>query len=404
MPPARSQSESQSHNDGLVTIDATLEVRWVHRFRVTREIFNPSNPVFTDALGDRENGPHRLLFVIDRGVSDAWPDLTNDIRRYETSSDDRMMLAGDPLIIPGGEVCKNSHESLDAIVQAINERNICRQSFVVVIGGGAVLDVAGFAAATVHRGVRLIRIPTTTLAQADSGVGVKNGINALGKKNLLGTFSPPWAVINDEHFLETLTDRDWRSGFCECVKVALVKDAAFLDRIEANIPLLNQRHLEAASPIIRRSAELHLEHIVNGGDPFELTAARPLDFGHWAAHKLEHMTNFRLTHGEAVAIGMAIDITYSMQAELLPETVGERILNILEKLGFHLHDEALMSTDHLFEGLEEFREHLGGRLTIPMLRDIGEQIDIHEIDLTAMRQAISQLATRQDPALSSRTR
>ena len=379
-------------------------MRWVHRFRVTREIFNPSNPVFIDALGPIENGSHRLLFVIDRGVSDAWPDLTNDIRRYETSSDDRMMLAGEPLIIPGGEHCKNNTESLDAIVQGINERRICRQSFVVAIGGGAVLDVAGFAAATVHRGVRLIRIPTTTLAQADSGVGVKNGINALGKKNLLGTFSPPWAVINDEHFLETLTDRDWRSGFCECVKVALVKDAAFLDQIEANIPLLNQRNLEAASSIIRRSAELHLEHIVSGGDPFELTAARPLDFGHWAAHKLEQMTNFRLTHGEAVAIGMAIDITYSMQTGLLPETIGERILNILEKLGFQLHDEALRATDHLFEGLEEFREHLGGRLTIPMIRDIGEQIDIHEIDFTALKQAISQLVSRQDPALSSRTR
>jgi len=315
-----------------------------------------------------------------------------------------MRLVADPMIVPGGEISKNDWTVFQRVIHNIDEFGICRRSYVIVIGGGAVLDSVGFAAAAAHRGVRLIRLPTTTLAQADSGVGVKNGINALGKKNLLGTFSPPWAVINDEHFLETLTDRDWRSGFCECVKVALVKDAAFLDRIEANIPLLNQRNLEAASSIIRRSAELHLEHIVSGGDPFELTAARPLDFGHWAAHKLEQMTNFRLTHGEAVAIGMAIDITYSMQTGLLPETIGERILNILEKLGFQLHDEALRASDHLFEGLEEFREHLGGRLTIPMIRDIGEQIDIHEIDLEAMRQAISQLATRQDPALSSRTR
>lgn len=398
------QSDLNDNSHHRLGFDAPFEVTWTHRWRTTQNAFDIDNATLSEVMGESEHGPHRDIVFIDDGVARSWPDLSAQIETFFTRHGDRMRLVAEPTIVPGGEISKSDWSVFESVIHSIDEYGICRRSYVIVIGGGAVLDSVGFAAAAAHRGVRLIRLPTTTLAQADSGVGVKNGINSLGKKNLIGTFSPPWAVINDEHFLKTLTDRDWRNGFCECVKVALVKDAAFLDRIEANIPLLNQRNLEAASPIIRRSAELHLEHIISGGDPFELTTARPLDFGHWAAHKLEQMTKFRLTHGEAVAIGMAIDITYSMRSGLLPQATGERILNILEKLGFQLYDEALKSADQLFEGLEEFREHLGGRLTIPMIRGIGEQIDVHEINIATMRQAISQLATRQDPALSSRTR
>ena len=138
------------------------------------------------------------------------------------------------------------------------------------LGGGAVLDAVGFAAAAAHRGVRLVRVPTTTLAQADSGVGVKNGINAFGKKNFLGTFSPPWAVINDEAFLQTLSDRDWRCGIAEAVKVALLKSERFFDQIGEAVPRLRMRDEQALIPIVRRSAWLHLHHITDGGDPFEL--------------------------------------------------------------------------------------------------------------------------------------
>ncbi len=277
-------------------------------------------------------------------------------------------------------------------MRAINEAMICRQSYVVAIGGGAMLDAVGFAAATAHRGVRLVRVPTTTLAQADSGVGVKNGINAFGKKNFIGTFTPPWAVINDESFLTTLSDRDWRCGLSEAVKVALLKDERFFDQIVDAIPRLGRRDHATLIPIIRQSALLHLHHIADGGDPFELRHAKPLDFGHWSAHKLEQMTGFDLRHGESVAIGVALDVVYSAMTGLLEWSDVSRILDCLSGLGFALSHEALADHEVLLEGLEEFRQHLGGRLTITLLNGIGTPVDVSEIDRAAMAQAARHLA------------
>src|SRR5262249_47001338 len=156
------------------------------------------------------------------------------------------------------------------------------------------------AAATAHRGIRLVRVPTTTLSQCDSGVGVKNGINAFNKKNFIGTFAPPFAVINDFQLLTTLGPRDKRAGYAEAVKVACVRDAPFFEALEHDARSLDEFEPHAMRRLIRRCAEIHINHIVNGGDPFESGSARPLDFGHWAAHKLEHLSDFRIRHGEAV--------------------------------------------------------------------------------------------------------
>src|SRR6185312_16684743 len=158
--------------------------------------------------------------------------------------------------------------------------------------------------------------PTTVLAQNDAGIGVKNGINAFGAKNMLGTFAAPFAVINDGRFLATLGERDRIAGMAEAVKVALVRDAKFFAWLRAAAPRLAAFDRDAVAQSIRRCAELHLAHIATGGDPFELGNARPLDFGHWAAHKLEVMTDHALRHGEAVALGMALDARYSVEAGL----------------------------------------------------------------------------------------
>lgn len=373
-------------------VDALFPVGWRVRLRFTRDVFAPGNEMLAEVVEpEAGGGACRLLVVVDQGVAAARPDLIDSLHAHIEAHGDRLRLAGEPLIVPGGERAKNDHGVFESIVQAIHDAGLCRRSYVVVIGGGAVLDAAGFAAAVAHRGVRLIRIPTTTLSQDDSGVGVKNGINALGKKNFLGTFAPPWAVLIDPDFLTTLADRDWRSGLSECVKVALVKDAGFFEQIEDSIESLNARDLDVMSAILRRSAEMHLSHIVLGGDPFELTAARPLDFGHWAAHKLEQMTDFRLRHGEAVSIGLALDSTYSMLRGWLRETDRERIVTCLSGLGLPLYDAALEGTA-LLDGLDEFRQHLGGRLTIAMLRGIGVAFDVHEMDRDVVARAIERLA------------
>lgn len=388
-PGSASQSEFNRQAQG---VDAAFAVGWNLQFRCTISVFDPANPTLRDVIESNAGAAARALVVVDQGVLATNPQLCEKILDYARVHHDRLAFAGNPVVVAGGERAKNDRAAFEQVLEAIHEAKLCRRSYLIIVGGGAVLDVAGFAAAVAHRGVRLIRIPTTVLSQDDSGVGVKNGINAFGKKNFLGSFAPPHAVINDVQFLRTLSDRDWFSGFSECVKVALVKDGAFFDAIVEASERLNARDLESAAPIIRRSAELHLAHVVRGGDPFELTAARPLDFGHWAAHKLEQMTDFDLRHGEAVSIGIALDAVYSCLSGWLSEGEASRVLECLSGLQLPTYHDALQRTEELLQGLEEFREHLGGRLTIAMLRGIGSAFDVHTVDADLVARAIERLS------------
>ena len=302
----------------------SIQVTFSYPVVFTTDLFSAENPTLDEILGRKPAGhpPARLLFVIDRGVVEAQPDLLNAIERHCLGYAGRLETAGPPLVIEGGEEAKNNPLVLEQVLAAIHAARLCRHSYVAAIGGGAVLDVVGYAAATAHRGLRLIRVPTTVLAQDDSAMGVKNGVNAFGQKNYLGSFSPPFAVINDFAFLRTLSERDWRSGISEAIKVALVRDPAFFDLLERDAALLAARDADAMERLVRRSARLHLAHVATGGDPFELGSSRPLDYGHWAAHKLEQMTGHRLRHGEAVAIGIALDSSYAYRAASLPSRTG----------------------------------------------------------------------------------
>jgi 3-dehydroquinate synthase len=331
---------------------------------------------------------------VDQGLSRHHPRLLGQIEAYCRRHRQRLTLAAPPLLAPGGEAVKNDSRQVDRLHQAIRDAGLCRHSFVVAVGGGAVIDMAGYAAATAHRGLRLIRIPTTVLAQADAAIGVKNGINALGLKNFLGTFAPPWAVINDAAFLPTLSQRDWLSGVAEAVKVALIKDPAFFSFLEESSPKLTARHLGVMEQVVHRCAALHLEHIAGGGDPFEGGSSRPLDFGHWAAHKLEQLSRHRLRHGEAVALGLALDATYSYLAGFLLRPEWLRIVTLLENLGFDLYAPELDDSTRVLEGLQEFREHLGGPLTIMLLWGIGQGLEVHEINPEFMVTSMSLLKKR----------
>ncbi|MCH9022277.1 MAG: 3-dehydroquinate synthase, partial [Planctomycetes bacterium] len=277
------------------------------------------------------------------------------------------------------------------ILRTIDTAGLCRHSYVIAVGGGALLDVVGFAAAMAHRGIRHIRVATTTLSQADSAMGIKNGINAFDKKNYLGTFAVPWAVVNDESMLGSLSDADWISGFSECVKVALLKDADFFRHIVQNASRIRNRDMSIAINVIRRSALLHFDHITGSGDPFELTQARPLDFGHWAGHKLEQLTHFELLHGHGVALGLAIDVTYAKLKGFLSQALQRDILRCLGELGFSLYHEAMDNHDALLVGLDDFREHLGGTLNIPMIHDMADPFDVQTIDRKIMVTAIGEL-------------
>lgn len=375
-------------------LEQSFSVQFDYNIYFTSALFDLSNTTLNDFLKSHrtEGAIQKLAFIIDSGVLKCHPVLKDQIRAYFTTYDP-VSLVPELLIIPGGETAKNDPAQFERIVEIINKYQIDRHSYIAAIGGGSVLDLAGYAAAVTHRGVRHIRIPTTVLSQNDSGVGVKNGINYEGKKNFLGTFMPPVAVFNDDSFLRTLDDRNWRSGISEAVKVALIRDADFFYWIEKNADALVSRNAEIMNQLIHRCAELHLQHIASG-DPFEKGSSRPLDFGHWSAHKLEQLTHFEVLHGEAVAMGIALDVVYSSLSGRLEKEKAYRIIQLLKKLGFETTHPLLRPEDEnapIISGLQEFREHLGGWLTVMLLADIGKGEEVHELEFKLIKEAGLQL-------------
>lgn len=365
----------------------------------TTDVFAPDNLHLVEALARQEPlRRQRLLVIVERALVEVWPRLLADIDAYVAHHGDRLELIEAPLVVDGGERVKNDPTEVAALQARLDALRVDRQSHVVVVGGGALLDMVGYVAGVVHRGVRVTRVPTTVLAQADSGVGVKNGVNAFGKKNFLGTFAPPFAVLNDRRFLDTLGRRDTVAGMAEAVKVALIRDAEFFAWLCAHAEALAVCDPEPLQQLVRRAAQLHLDHIATSGDPFEMGSARPLDFGHWAAHKLESLSGNRLRHGEAVAIGVALDTIYSVRTGLLATTALEPILSLLERLGLRLWDAALdlgpVKRPTVLDGLEEFREHLGGELTVTLLRAVGRGVEVHEMREDAVLAALAELRAR----------
>lgn len=363
----------------------------------TEGVFDPENPALREVLARLEPAKrHRVVFFVDDGLGEA---LLAAIRAYAERHADAMELACAPVAVPGGEKIKTELHFVESMQQKLFELHLDRHSYVVAVGGGAVLDAVGLVAATTHRGVRHVRVPTTVLAQNDSGVGVKNGVNLQGVKNFVGTFAPPFAVLNDLEFVLKLPERDKIAGMAEAVKVSLIRDAEFFTWIERHMDDLATFEREAMAYMIRRCAELHMRQIGHGGDPFEMGSARPLDYGHWSAHKLESLTRHHVRHGEAVAIGMALDARYSVLAGLLPAGEEERICALLEYLGFSLWHPALAKTGErgewaILEGLREFQEHLGGELTITLLAGIGKGVEVHEMDTDRVREAMQWLRAR----------
>jgi 3-dehydroquinate synthase len=360
----------------------------------TQDLFDPANRAFVDAatrLGESQT--HRAIVFIDSGVVRHHADLPRWIQKYFEVYARQMELATPPRVVPGGEAIKQDLKRIDDIIRQFVELRLCRHSIVVAIGGGAVLDAIGFATALFHRGLRLIRVPTTVLAQNDVAVGVKNAMNFSDGKNLVGTFNPPFAVLNDFNFLLTLSDHDWIAGISEAFKVAIIQDADFFETLCRSAKKLCARDKESMEHLIRRCAELHLEHIRTSGDPFEYGRARPLDFGHWSAHKLESMSGYRIGHGHAVAIGIALDSCYATRQGWLTEKQFQAVWKGLTESGFTLWSDELerRSPDgklEILEGLKNFQEHLGGELYITFPKGIGRKFEAQEVDAALIEECI----------------
>ena len=377
--------------------EQSFHLRYSYPVHFTRDLFGEDNQVLDGVLGSAASGERaRVLFVVDEGLLAHHPYLPQAIARKAALSR-CWTLCREPAVIPGGEAAKNDYAHIEELYRVMEQCELDRHSYVFALGGGAVLDAVGYAAATCHRGIRLVRAPSTVLGQNDSGVGVKNGINYGGHKNFLGTFAPPWAVLNDFSLLSTLAARDALSGMAEAIKVALIKDAEFFAWLTQNVAALARCEAAAVEQLIERTAVLHLRHISSSGDPFESGSSRPLDFGHWAAHKLESLTQHALRHGEAVAIGLALDTLYSVEMGLLPAEAGHTIVALIQGLGLPIYHPALELPGRelplYLDGLEEFRQHLGGQLSITLLSAIGEGVQVHAIDRARMDNCRRRLAS-----------
>jgi 3-dehydroquinate synthase len=366
----------------------------------TKNLFHPRNDLLASVI-DRlnEHRRHRLIVFLDSGVSEAAPGFEKTIQHYFEKWSDCVKMEGRVEIIPGGEKIKKGWDLVKPIMTKIAESHLCRQSYVVAIGGGSVLDVVGFAASTVHRGLRLIRIPSTVLAQDDAGVGVKNGINEHGMKNFAGTFAPPFAVMIDYQLLQTLQTKYWLGGVAEAFKVAIIKDSNFFEYLCRHAAKLRQKDATVIEETVKRCAILHLKHIGTNGDPFEFGTARPLDFGHWSAHRLEALSGYQIGHGQAVSIGIAMDSFYASQIGLLSDKECNTIIDALDETGLPIWSDLLEQRRsdgrlEILQGLDDFQEHLGGRLTVTLPNGIGRKVEIHDMDSTIIERAISYLKQR----------
>ena len=358
-----------------------------HRVWWEADAFHGDAACWSESLQGLE-GP--CIACIDDGVASVWPALAERLHAIIAMQPALQLRAVET--VPGGERCKEGLAHAERVARACFDLGVSRRGAVIAIGGGAALDAVGFGAAMAHRGVPVIRVPTTTLSQDDSSMGVKCGVNAFGQKNALGAFGAPHAVICCERLLSTLPLEHWLGGFSEAVKIALLKDSELLAALERDAARIRARDMHAARPVLRRCAELHRAHILRGGDPFEQGSSRPLDHGHWAAHRLEALSGWHLAHGQAVAIGIAIDAHVSRSLGLLSAPDAARIVALLRALGLPVFHPLMQPVDPLIEGLEQFRQHLGGPLSVPLITKPGSSREVREIPARAVQEACRALA------------
>jgi 3-dehydroquinate synthase len=372
-----------------------FQVQYAYPVHFARGVLDVDNDLLMTVI-DRlhENRQHRVQVFIDSGVAEARPGIAEAVIRYFAARSGLVTLVCAPETVPGGERSKNDRRAAETVMESIASRHLCRQSVVVAIGGGSALDIIGLAASLVHRGVRLIRIPTSVLAQNDSAVGVKNGIDAYGVKNFAGTFAPPFGVLVDFDFLDTLEDKYWVGGVAEAYKIAIIKDPLLFGYLCSHAQAIRNRDAAVMEQVVRRTAILHLEHIASAGDPFEFGSARPLDFGHWSAHRLEIMSGYGIGHGQAVAIGIALDSCYAHRTGLLTRAEQDGILTALKTTGLPVWSALLErktpeGTPEVIQGLRDFQEHLGGELRVTLPDGIGAKREVTHMDTSILLDAIT---------------
>jgi 3-dehydroquinate synthase len=293
------------------------------------------------------------------------------------------------LVLQPGEQTKALSQAEEAL-RFLAVSGIHRRDVVVALGGGVVGDLSGLVAALYHRGIAVVQMPTTVVAQVDAAIGGKTGVNLPEGKNLVGAFHQPLAVLADTDALATLPAEEFRAGLGEVVKHGLIADLDLLSRLESGPSEILERRPETLVPLVAQAAAVKARVVEQ--DETELGARAFLNYGHTLAHALEALGSYRAwRHGEAVSVGIALDATYSHLAGLLAEVDWRRVLRAIRALGLPLTAPQLADPGAVLEGLEDFREHLGGELTITLLAGIGRGIEVHEMREAGILDALAAL-------------
>jgi 3-dehydroquinate synthase len=291
--------------------------------------------------------------------------------------------------LPDGERFKDL-DTLNRIFDALLERRMGRDVTVVALGGGVVGDMAGFAAACYQRGVDFIQVPTTLLAQVDSSVGGKTGVNHPLGKNMIGAFHQPRAVIADTDTLGTLPDRELSAGLAEVVKYGLIRDQAFLDWLDDNTPALISRDGAALSQAIQRSCTNKAE--VVAADEREAGQRALLNLGHTFGHAIEAGMGYGTwLHGEAVSAGMVLAAELSQRLGWVSMEQVDLVRSLLARMKLPVDPPGGLSPDRWLELMAVDKKVLDGRLRLVLLRDLGEAVVTADFDTAALRSLLSDL-------------
>jgi len=379
-----------------------FEVLCRYDVHFTDDLFDPANPLLPSVFVDPgPDGRFHVGVCLDEGLVNAQPDLPNRIGAYFDAHEARLKLAGEPAVLPGGEARKGDWEAMLDAVWHFGTPRFGRQDYAMIIGGGAILDLVGFALSIVYRGGRQVRVPTTVLAQCDGGVQVRTFVNEVGRKDFASTLAPPFAVINDRAMLRSLGRREWIAGTAEAFKIALCADEALFDFLCDSGPSIGDRDEDVMARIIQRSAVLHLDRIRGEVMTFGTGRDQPVDLGHWVGHRLEAMSRYWLPHGQAIAVGIAVDCACARRLGLISEDDLERVLDGLIRAGLpiyhkHLADRTAHGQLKLLASLEDMRHRFGPSVTVTLPDRIGHAVAVRAPDRSVLSRALAELAIRHD--------
>lgn len=361
------------------------------------DVFDPENVELSSVIRRHEpEGRHRLAAVVDRGAIVGSRELILHIERYAAHHRAHLELVAPPIVLDGGDMLKDDAFLPGRLQSYFHTLELDRRSTLLCIGGGALLDICGFAAATMRSAPRVVRLPSTTRSQAGPAMLPACTVNAFGTRDFLGIWRPPFAVVCDQRFLDTQRTRDKVAGLSEAVRAALLWDAELFGWIGEHAGKLSAGERDAVAELVQRSAGLYAAHAAKM-NPVDPRLSEALAHGTWAADKLTTLAERPVRMGEALAIGIALDAVIASLTGALSAKARDAIVTTLERLGLRLWHETLGRVDSegrllLLDGLSDL---CGGQVPeAPLLEGIGGGVSPWTLREDVVREAIDWLATR----------